>query len=82
MLKFVIPSILTNEFTVGALLAVTGSAFGFGLILSLVYLFSCRCVGKSFFTEKPVNQAWLLPFETSAEPVFPHILSPGNLLSP
>ena len=42
MLKFVIPSILTNEFTVGALLAVTGSAFGFGLVLSLVYLFSCR----------------------------------------
>ncbi|MBQ1226109.1 MAG: DUF4956 domain-containing protein [Clostridia bacterium] len=42
MLKFVIPSILTNEFTVGALLAVTGSAFAFGLVLSLVYLFSCR----------------------------------------
>lgn len=42
MLKFIIPSILTNEFTVGALLAVVGSALGFGLVLSLVYLFSCR----------------------------------------
>ncbi|MBR3716250.1 MAG: DUF4956 domain-containing protein [Clostridia bacterium] len=41
-MNFEIPSILGTKFTVGAILAVTLSAFAFGLILSLVYLFSCR----------------------------------------
>ena len=40
--NFVIPSILGNQFTVGAVISVLGSALIFGVILSLVYIFSCR----------------------------------------
>ncbi len=42
ILNFVIPSILGNQFTVGAILSVLGSSLVFGIILSLVYIFSCR----------------------------------------
>lgn len=40
ILNFVIPSILGNQFTVKAILSVLGSALIFGVILSLVYIFS------------------------------------------
>ncbi len=42
ILNFVIPSILGTQFTVRAVLSVLLSSLVFGIILSLVYIFSCR----------------------------------------